>query len=37
MLDRFGGKMFEDGVADVMRRLKRVAEARYRSGVAAQL
>jgi hypothetical protein len=36
MMDRFGGKRFEDSVAAVMRRLKRVAEARYRSGVAAQ-
>jgi hypothetical protein len=35
MLDRLGAKRFEDSVAAVMRRLKRVAEARYRTDVGA--
>jgi hypothetical protein len=34
MMDRFGSKRFENSVAHVMRRLKRVAEARYHADVA---
>jgi len=31
MLEKFGGKVFEDNVQDAVQRLKRRAEARYRS------
>lgn len=31
MLENFGGKAYEAGVQDALQRLKRGAEARYRS------
>jgi hypothetical protein len=36
MLEKFGGKRFEREVEDTLQRLKRAAEARYRSRVAKQ-
>jgi hypothetical protein len=36
MLEKFGGKRFEREVEDTLQRLKRAAEARYRSPVAEQ-
>ena len=34
MLEHFGGKLFERDVQDSLQRLKRQAEARYRSSIA---
>jgi hypothetical protein len=34
VLEKFGGKRFEAEIQDELLRLKRAAEARYRSGVA---
>jgi len=36
MLEKFGGKRFEREVEDTLQRLKRAAEARYRSRVVEQ-